>query len=254
MVKTSPGRPVDLSKDRDILAAGRALLFENGPQAVTMEAVARQAGVAKPTLYRRYANRDELLAAVAMNESESMAGRFRVTPGSVDDMRSALVDFGCQLTRFLLSSDHIRFIHALGASTGMPQASRESIFRHGPLATRDRLAEWLEKADASGLLPGRVAGKGRRLRTAALSGSGSQRRETSRYAHGAGSGANALPRPSAARRRSAEHARGKYDRRLPDTAAFHLIRRPPGRCTVFTDEVVDNAVTSLSTLHAWNQS
>ncbi len=152
MVKTSPGRPVDLSKDRDILAAGRALLFENGPQAVTMEAVARQAGVAKPTLYRRYANRDELLAAVAMNESESMAGRFRVTPGSVDDIRSALVDFGCQLTRFLLSSDHIRFIHALGASTGMPQASRESIFRHGPLATRDRLAEWLEKADASGLL------------------------------------------------------------------------------------------------------
>lgn len=152
MVKTSPGRPVDLNKDRDILAAGRALLFESGPQAVTMEAVARQAGVAKPTLYRRYANRDELLAAVAMNESESMAGRFRVTPGSVDDLRNALVDFGCRLTRFLLSSDHIRFIHALGASTGMPQASRESIFRHGPLATRDRLAEWLDKANAAGLL------------------------------------------------------------------------------------------------------
>lgn len=152
MVKTSPGRPVDLSKDRDILAAGRALLFESGPQAVTMEAVARQAGVSKPTLYRRYANRDELLAAVAMNESESMAGRFRVTPGSVDDMRSALVDFGCRLTRFLLSSDHIRFIHALGASTGMPQATRESIFSHGPLATRDRLAEWLDKANEAGLL------------------------------------------------------------------------------------------------------
>jgi len=152
MVKTSPGRPVDLNKDRDILAAGRALLFESGPQAVTMEAVARKAGVAKPTLYRRYANRDELLAAVAMNESESMAGRFRVAPGGGDDLRNALVDFGCRLTRFLLSSDHIRFIHALGASTGMPQATRESIFRHGPLATRDRLAEWLDKANAAGLL------------------------------------------------------------------------------------------------------
>ena len=143
---------MDPRKDRDILAAGRKLLFENGPQAVTMEAVARQAGVAKPTLYRRYANRDELLAAVALDESESMAGRFRVTPGSVDDLRHALVDFGCRLTRFLLSRDHIRFIHALGASTGMPQASRESIFRHGPLATRDRLAEWLKKASAAGLL------------------------------------------------------------------------------------------------------
>lgn len=95
MVKTSPGRPIDPSKDRDILAAGRALLFEQGPQSVTMEAVARAAGVAKPTLYRRYANRDELLAAVALNESESMAGRFRMTPGSADDLKRALIDFGC---------------------------------------------------------------------------------------------------------------------------------------------------------------
>ncbi|MBS3743083.1 MAG: TetR/AcrR family transcriptional regulator [Wenzhouxiangellaceae bacterium] len=152
MVKTSPGRPIDVNKDRDILAAGRALLFEHGPQAVTMEAVARTAGVAKPTLYRRYANRDELLAAVAMNESESMAGRFSMTPGNIDDLRQALVDFGCDLTRFLLSREHIRFIHALGASTGLPQESRESIFRHGPLATRDRLADWLGKAAGAGLL------------------------------------------------------------------------------------------------------
>lgn len=152
MVKTSPGRPVDLSKDRDILAAGRELLFENGPQAVTMEAVARRAGVAKPTLYRRYANRDELLAAVALNESVSIARRFCVTPGSADDLRHSLIDFGCRLNRFLLSSDHISFIHALGASTGMPQASRASIFSHGPLATRDLLAQWLTKASAGGLL------------------------------------------------------------------------------------------------------
>lgn len=152
MVKTSPGRPIDPSKDREILAAGRTLLFERGPQAVTMEAVAREAGVAKPTLYRRYANRDELLAAVALNESESMAGRFRMTPASIDDLKRALIDFGRDLTGFLLSREHIRFIHALGASTGMPQASRDSIFRHGPLATRDRLADWLGKAADAGLL------------------------------------------------------------------------------------------------------
>lgn len=143
---------MDLSKDRDILAAGRALLFELGPQAVTMEAVARNAGVAKPTLYRRYANRDALLAAIALNESESMGGRFRMTPGNIDDLRRALIEFGCDLSGFLLSRDHIRFIHALGASTGMPQASRESIFRNGPMATRNRLAAWLGKANAAGLL------------------------------------------------------------------------------------------------------
>lgn len=152
MVNPTRGRPVDPNKDRDILNAGRSLLFEKGPQGVTMEAVARAAGVAKPTLYRRYANRDELLAAVALNESDAMAGRFRIAPGSADDLRRALVDFGRDLSRLICSREHIRFIHMLGASTGLPQASRESVFRHGPLATRDRLAEWLERARERGLI------------------------------------------------------------------------------------------------------
>jgi TetR/AcrR family transcriptional repressor of mexJK operon len=152
MTANARGRPIDPTKDRDILAAGRKLLFEQGPQAVTMEAVARVAGIAKPTLYRRYANRDELLAAIALNESESMAGRFDIQPGSADDLKQALLDFGNDLTRFLLSREHIRFIQTLGASTGMSQASRESIYRNGPLATRDRVAAWLASAHRQRLL------------------------------------------------------------------------------------------------------
>lgn len=147
-----PGRPTDPAKDQEILTAGRALLFEQGPQSVTMEAVARAAGVAKPTLYRRYANRDQLIEAIVENEAERMAGRFRMTPGNETDFRRSLEAFGFDLTRFLLSAEHIGFIHALGASTGMPQALRDTIFRHGPLNTRDRLAAWLRKADEADLL------------------------------------------------------------------------------------------------------
>jgi TetR/AcrR family transcriptional repressor of mexJK operon len=152
MHSATRGRPSDPNKDRAILEAGRTLLFESGPQAVTMEAAARLAGIAKPTLYRRYANRNALLAAIALNESERMAGRFRLTPASADDLRRALVDFGCDLTRFMISREHVHFIHALGASTGLAQESRESIFRNGPMAMRDRLAEWLRRADEHGLL------------------------------------------------------------------------------------------------------
>ncbi len=148
----SVGRPVDPAKDREILAAGRRLLFGVGPEAVTMEAVAREAGVAKPTLYRRYANRDELIAAVAEAEAERMAGRFGVVPGSIDDLRSALVDFGCTLTGFLLSAEHLRFIHALGASDRMAQSTRDSIYTHGPRGTHERLAGWLATAHRRGLL------------------------------------------------------------------------------------------------------
>jgi len=150
--RIGPGRPVDPTKDRDILAAGRKILFGQGPQGVSMEAVARAAGVAKPTLYRRFANRDRLVEAIVESEAERMAGRFRLAPGNAGDLRGSLQAFGIDLARFLISDEHVGFIHALGASTGMPQALRETIFRHGPLNTRNRLAAWLEKAHQSGLL------------------------------------------------------------------------------------------------------
>lgn len=148
----SAGRPVDRQKDREILEAGRALLFGVGPEAVTMEAVAREAGVAKPTLYRRFANRDELIAAVAEAEAERMAGSFRVVPGNIDDLKQALIEFGCDLTRFLLSAEHLGFVHALGASSTMAQSTRDSIYRNGPRGTQARLSEWLAGARSRGLL------------------------------------------------------------------------------------------------------
>ncbi len=66
------GRPLDPGKDRAILMAARALLFARGPRALTMEAVARAAGVSKPTLYSRYAGRRELLLAVVAGDAASV--------------------------------------------------------------------------------------------------------------------------------------------------------------------------------------
>ena len=44
-----------------------ALLREGGPSAVTVEGVAARAGVAKTSIYRRHANRAELLTTVLAN-------------------------------------------------------------------------------------------------------------------------------------------------------------------------------------------
>jgi AcrR family transcriptional regulator len=57
------GRPRSAAAQRKILAATAKLLSEGGFQAVTMEAVAARAGVAKTTLYRWWPNR----AAVALD-------------------------------------------------------------------------------------------------------------------------------------------------------------------------------------------
>ena len=52
---------------RRILAAALELLRGGGPRAVTVEAVADSSGVAKTTIYRRYADRHELLRAALTN-------------------------------------------------------------------------------------------------------------------------------------------------------------------------------------------
>jgi len=50
--------------DGRIEASALAILRSRGPQAVTIEAVAAESGVAKTTIYRRFDNREDLLRAV----------------------------------------------------------------------------------------------------------------------------------------------------------------------------------------------
>ena len=50
-------------RDEAITAAVIDLLRTKGPKAVNVEAVAAQAGVAKTTIYRRYRDREEMIAA-----------------------------------------------------------------------------------------------------------------------------------------------------------------------------------------------
>ena len=59
-----PGRPRQADLDRRLEAAVLELLHEGGPAAVTVERVAAHSGVAKTSIYRRHANRRDLLRTV----------------------------------------------------------------------------------------------------------------------------------------------------------------------------------------------
>lgn len=58
-----PGRPRDARTDDAVLEAALALLAEGGYARLTMEAVAAAAGTTKPTLYRRWPCKDQLVVA-----------------------------------------------------------------------------------------------------------------------------------------------------------------------------------------------
>ena len=71
--KGRTGRPRSAETDRAILDATRAALVDLGWGKLTMGDVAARAGVAKTTLYRRWANKNELVVdavAVLFDELE----------------------------------------------------------------------------------------------------------------------------------------------------------------------------------------
>ena len=84
-----PGRPRDPAARAAILRAAADLLDEGGLTAVTMEGIARRAGVGKPTIYRHWPN----AAAVAMAAFLETAAQ----PDTSTTAGSALADLRQQL-------------------------------------------------------------------------------------------------------------------------------------------------------------
>lgn len=77
-----------------VLAAARQLLLEGGPPAITVDAVAARSGVAKSTLYRHWATRDELVIDVFQSVAPPL-----VEPDPALPAADALRSFGRELGR-----------------------------------------------------------------------------------------------------------------------------------------------------------
>lgn len=95
--KGRTGRPRSAATDRAILGATRAALVDVGWGRLTMSEVAARAGVAKTTLYRRWANKNELVVdavAVLFDELELPdRGSLRA------DIEGVVLQFGALLAR-----------------------------------------------------------------------------------------------------------------------------------------------------------
>lgn len=85
----SPGRPRDPAVRAAILTAARALLDEGGLPAVTMEGVARRAGVGKPSIYRHWPNAPAV-AMAAFLETASPPSSCDRTAEPLDGLRGQL--------------------------------------------------------------------------------------------------------------------------------------------------------------------
>jgi AcrR family transcriptional regulator len=65
----APRRDEPSARER-LIATATALFYQNGVRAIGIDAVLAKSGVAKSTLYRTFASKDELIAAVAAEQNQ----------------------------------------------------------------------------------------------------------------------------------------------------------------------------------------
>ena len=86
------GRPRSHTADAAIHAATLRVLVERGYSGTTIEAVATEAGVTRPTVYRRYASRAELLTGAVEASFEAHNPVVPDTGRSAEDVRVLLAN------------------------------------------------------------------------------------------------------------------------------------------------------------------
>lgn len=130
------GRPRDAHTHEAILEATRSLLLERGYHALTIDAVARRAGTAKTSIYRRWPSRGALVLAAAADN---------VRIGTVPDTGSTRGDLEAAVRQLVnVFSDRITAIVMLAVIAGLdddPTLSRQ--FR------QETVGPWRESAAAA---------------------------------------------------------------------------------------------------------
>jgi TetR/AcrR family transcriptional regulator, mexJK operon transcriptional repressor len=140
------------SKAETILVAAKRAFLASGFGTVSMDTIAREAGVSKATVYAHFAGKEDLFGAVIGRECESYFARFSARELDPRDVRASLTILGCRFLELVLSPDAIALHRIIvGEVTRFPMLG-EVFWHAGPERERVQIEAFLQKAAASGTL------------------------------------------------------------------------------------------------------
>ena len=139
-------------KPRAILDAAGDLFLTQGFAAVSMDAVARQAGVSKATLYAHFPGKDALFAAIVAERCDRMASEASALAGHDDGLEAALRRLGRTILGFLISPSTMAIHRIVLAEADRVPGLAEAFYAAGPGAGRARLACWIAEEQRLGRL------------------------------------------------------------------------------------------------------
>lgn len=138
---------IDERKSEAILDAAADLFIEKGA-AVSMEAIARRAGVSKQTLYNRYGSKVDIGRAVAERRSDLITAPLRAG-GDPLTVLTALAEV--MLTR-LRPPDGRNSMRGVALMSPQAPDLARAVYQSGPGESLRRLSLWLAEQDRLGVI------------------------------------------------------------------------------------------------------
>lgn len=252
--KTAPaaGRPRSIELDQAILRAAFALFLEHGIAGASIEKIARRAGVAKTSIYRRWPTRDALLAQAIEAARDATAPGYSaeaVERASAEEFLKLLLGIG-----EVLAKPEIRRLMTRLVGTVPDYPDLLEVYREAYFAPRRRaIVGAFRRAQTAGLLP---AGPRTGSALQQLAATTARRRLRSRSGSGrrVGSRLGMLPPlQHGAARRSRSHceqaSRVPLSRGMPGRACWP--RFFPGGLPNYAGGVLGKRYHSLPTGRRW---
>jgi AcrR family transcriptional regulator len=140
------------AKAEAVLAAARRAFLAHGFGAVSMDAIARDAGVSKATVYAHFANKEELFGAVIEAVSQSRFGGFSALDLDPRDVERSLLTIAQGFLDLVLSPEAIAVNRIVIGEVSRFPVLGEVFWEAGPARVRIQIEDFLGRAAAAGML------------------------------------------------------------------------------------------------------
>jgi TetR/AcrR family transcriptional repressor of mexJK operon len=140
------------AKKQAVITAALRLFLEQGFGATSMDAIAREAGVSKATLYAHVKNKEELFAHIVTSCAAQLVALHPGFENQAGDVRAELLAFARDHLALLLSPEGTAMHRIVIAEAPRDPELGRVFFENGPAVRLAGLVDYLQDAEGRGLL------------------------------------------------------------------------------------------------------